>query len=340
MSWKQAYGIGLYEEAGAGGAGGGGAGSAGGAGASGEAGGGQGGAPGSGGQGSGGNAGAGGDGGGQGAPGGSPPPAGAVNPYQPNDWRHGLFPALSADEKAVKALEKFKEPAAAIKSLVELESYQGQSVRMPKDDAKPEEWTAFYQKLGRPPSVAEYNFERLAMPQGVSVDPEMESALLNTAFEAGLNNRQAKALWDSVARSEIRFQEQSVAEVRKARAELNKEWGVEFDKRFALSKKAAEFLGEDFTTLLNTTKLPDGTLLGNHPKMARALYGLGLASQEAGWVVAEVDGISTKEAAAAEVQKLMKNPAYTDKTKPEHEETVAKVNRLQQLRFPGTPRND
>jgi hypothetical protein len=325
MFLKRLLGIGTYEEGGAGGAGGGASGEGGGAG------GGQGdaGADGKGGAGSGGAADKGGAGDGAGGDGGGTP----TNPYQPNDWRHGLFPALSTNEKAVKALEKFKEPAAAIQSLVELESYQGQSVRIPKADAKPEEWSAFYGKMGRPASAAEYKFERPQLPAGVELDPGFEESTLQMAYEAGLNVKQVEHIFKHAAKMTIAEAERTMLSRRNAETTLNKEWGMEFDKRMALSKKAAEVLGPDFQEMLKITKLADGSLLGNHPGIAKALYGLGLMSQEAGWVVASVGDITTPEAAKVEVEKLMKHPAYFDNTKPEHKEIVEKVNKLQQLRY-------
>ncbi len=336
MTWKQLLGIGTYDDAGAGGSGGGGgnpggaagAGDSGDPGAGGPAGGGEGGKPGASGAGSGGDAGAGGGSGEQGA-------AGAqTNPYQPNDWRHGLYPALSADEKALKVLEKFKDPTAFVKSHAELESFQGQSIRIPGKDAKPEDWTTFYGKLGRPPSPAEYQFERPQLPKDVTMDPGMESWLLNSAFEAGLNNKQVERLFSNAARLTVAEAESTLAERRRAEAELVKEWGMEYEPRLALAKKALETAGPD------TAKVLHESGLGNHPAILKAFYALGGMLQESGYVVANVEGITTKEAAAAEVKKLMTDPAYMDSTKPNHKEIVEKVNKLQQLRFPGTPRTE
>ena len=338
MTLKQLLGIGLYEDAGAGGTGGGNAGAAAGAGGSGDAGAsgqansGAGGDKGAGGKGSGGNAGEGGGSGGQGDSGGSAQPP--ANPYQPNDWRHGLFPSFAADEKALKALEKFKEPSAAIKSLVELESYQGQSVRIPKADAKPEDWTAFYGKLGRPASPSEYKFERPQMPSDVKMDPGMESWLLESCFEAGCNDKQVERIFQNAARLTVQEHETTIAERRRAEAALVKEWGMEYEPRLALAKKALETAGSD------TAKVLAESGLGNHPAILKAFYALGGMLQEAGFVVASVDGITTAEAAGAEVRKLMADPAYLESSNPKHAEIVEKVNKLQQLRFPGTPRND
>jgi hypothetical protein len=265
------------------------------------------------------------------------PPAPPANPYKADDWRHGVFTSLASDEKAIKVLEKFKDQAAFVKSHAELESFQGTSVRIPKDDAKPEEWQAFYQKVGRPPSAAEYKFERPQLPEGVTLPKGMEEAILQTAYEAGLTNRQAEHFFKLTAKTAVAAAERSLLSRKASEAALNKEWGMEYDKRIGLAKKAAEVLGPEFSEMIKTTKLADGTILANHPGMAKALYGLGLMSQEAGWVVAEVDGITTADAAAAEVQKLMKDPAYYDSTKPNHKEIVEKVNRLQKLRFGTAP---
>jgi hypothetical protein len=244
-----------------------------------------------------------------------------------------VFPGISGDEKALKVLDKFKDQAAFVKSHAELESFQGSSVRVPKDDAKPEEWSAFYGKLGRPASAAEYKFERPKLPEGVKLDPGLEEAFLQMSFEEGLTNKQVEIRFRNAAKMAVAEAERTMLSRRNAEAALNKEWGMEAGKRLAMAKKAAEVLGPDFVEMLKSTKLADGSLLGNHPGMSKALYGLGLMSQEAGWVVAEVDGITTADGAKVEVEKLMKHPAYFDNTKPEHKEIVEKVNRLQQLRY-------
>ncbi len=330
-TWRQRFGIGLYEDAGAGGGGGGNAGA--GAGGDGGAGGGAGnaGADGKGGAGGGGDAGSGGQGAGAGAGAGGAGGGAPQNPYQPNDWRYGLFPALSADEKAVKVLDKFKDLPTFVKSHAELEAFQGQSVRIPKADAKPEEWQAFYGKLGRPATPAEYKFERPQLPEGIRISPEAEEMILQTAHEAGLTHKQVEHFFKVTAKRAVAEAENALISRRNAETALNKEWGMEYNKRLALSKKAGELLGEDFVSLLKTTKLADGTLLGNHPGMAKALYGLGLMSQEAGWVVGEVDGITTADAAEKEMDKLMSDPAYRDASKPNHKEICEKVKKLAQL---------
>jgi hypothetical protein len=248
-----------------------------------------------------------------------------------------VFPSLAGDEKALKVLDKFKEQTAFVKSHAELESFQGSSVRIPKDDAKPEEWTAYYGKLGRPASPQEYKFERPKLPEGVSMDPEVESFLLNSAFEAGANNRQAQVLFQNAAKMAIAEHERVLADRGKAQVVLKGKWGMEYDRRVALAKSAVNFHPPDVIEAFNSLKLADGSLLGNHPVILELLYADGLAKQEAGWMVGEVDGITTADAAKVEVQKLMANPAYFDKSKPEHAEIVAKVNKLQQLRFPGSP---
>jgi hypothetical protein len=250
-----------------------------------------------------------------------------------------VFPGISGDEKALKVLDKFKDQAAFVKSHAELESFQGTSVRIPKDDAKPEEWTAYYAKLGRPASPMEYKFERPKLPEGVSIDPELESFLLESAFESGASNRQAQVLFNNAAKVTVAAHERVMADRGKAQVALKAKWGMEFDRRVALAKSAINFHPPEVIDAFNTLKLADGSLLGNHPVILELLYADGLAKQEAGWMVGEVDGITTADAAAAEVKKLMANPAYFDKAKPEHQEIVAKVNRLQQLRFPGAPQN-
>lgn len=268
-------------------------------------------------------------------PGAAPPPAAgpASNPFAPTDWRHGVATSLAGDEKALNVLKKFKEPAAFVKSHVEMEAYQGQSVRIPGPDAKPEELAKFYGKLGRPASPAEYDFERPQLPKGVEINPAMESAILETAHRAGLNGQQTKQFFDLAAGLAVADAERSAADMRAARAELAKDWGMEYEKREALAVKAAALAGPAFSEFLDKTVLPDGTKLGNHPEILRAYYALGLMMQETGHIVAEVNGITTAAAAAKEVERLMKHEAYMNPQHPEHMSTVDMVNRLQQLRY-------
>lgn len=274
-----------------------------------------------------------------GTPPGAPPAPPAANPYPPTDWRHSVFPGISGDEKALKVLDKFKDQAAFVKSHAELESFQGTSVRIPKDDAKPEEWTAFFGKLGRPASPREYKFERPKLPEGISIDPEVESMILNAAFEAGNSGKQVEAFMKVAANQAVAAHERARSDRAKAQVALQGKWGDQYDKRVALAKSAISYHPPEIVEAFNSLKLADGTLLGNHPVIMELLYSDGYVKQESGYIVAEVDGIRTADAAAAEVKKLMSDPAYFDKSKPEHAEIVAKVNKLQQLRFPGAPQN-
>src|SRR3990172_11892156 len=98
-----------------------------------------------------------------------PAPAPAPEPAPapaPTDWRA----ALPADLQADKSLEQFKGkdwaevgPTLA-KGYVETKKMVGGSLKVPKEDATPEEQAAFYTALGRPETPDKYETKVPELP--------------------------------------------------------------------------------------------------------------------------------------------------------------------------------
>ncbi len=318
MTWKRLLGIGLFNDAGAGGGGGGGSQGGGqGSGSGGQDGGGQGGQQGAGGAGGGGNAGQGGAGSG----------GTFTNPFDANDWRFGIAPAFSQDEKTLTALKQFKEPTALVKSYAEMVKYQGESVRIPKADAPAEEKAKFYAKLGRPEAKEKYEFKVPDLPAGVSIDQGLMGAFLEVAFEAGMNSEQVQVVVNRMAKDAVGAFTEGQGKITEVKQKLQKEWGIDYQRRLALAGRAIEHgFSPEFKSFLKETGL------GNRPEMIEFAFKVGEMMQETGLIIAEVDGV-TVDTVDEEIKKIESDPAFLKRDDPKRKVLLERREQLYQLKY-------
>lgn len=121
----------------------------------------------------------------------------------------------------------------------ELQSFAGKKGDIPKSDATDEEWSEFYQKLGRPESIDGYDFtigDEFAEIVGKEALPffdKIVEGFKEKAFEMGATSDQAEELtnWylETIA-DQIESTNQSSKEYNDSlHQELKKEWGDEYD---------------------------------------------------------------------------------------------------------------
>lgn len=126
------------------------------------------------------------------------------------------------------------DPKALAKHAFNQEKLLGSAIRVPKDDATPEERDAFLNKLGRPENPDGYQFTPPKdMPEGLAYDGDFASAFKAKAHELGLTAKQAAGLHDmyvgrmvegygaQTARQQSALKERADA----ATADLVKLWG-------------------------------------------------------------------------------------------------------------------
>lgn len=135
-------------------------------------------------------------------------------------------------------------------------------VALPTEKSTPEELSAFYGKLGRPETADKYE---LAVPEGY--DDSFPKAMAPIMFEAGLSQAQAAKLaegWNG-------FISAKAAEVEKAyhaaqdkeMAELQTEWGADYDKNEEIARQAARKYGLDNDTLVKLERAMGSKALMN-----------------------------------------------------------------------------
>ena len=193
-----------------------------------------------------------GGGGGSGAP-----DPGAGNPPSDQPW-HSLVlqgegeqaklndPAQWLD-KAPAPLAKFiKDQMTAARAKTD------GMVRIPGEQATPEEWAAFHKAIGVPEKPEDYGLQPPAkLPEGVQHDAAMEAAFLSKAKELGLNKKQVEALRDwqveAVGQSVMQAKQTMAQQIEAEKKELQARFGDKLDSTIAEGK-----------SLLNAKGVPEG----------------------------------------------------------------------------------
>lgn len=180
--------------------------------------------------------------------------------------------SLPEELRDIKALQGFKSAADLAKSYANQLSLLGKKV----DDWGVEDIAKFAPKLGRPE-----NAEGYIIPDELS----NKSEFMKTAFDAGLNQSQAKALADKMIEAQRASKAASDAELNSLHETWNKslqtEFGSAFNNRIELARRALNNLGnENLKTLLKDTGLD------RHPEMIKLFSNIGKKYLEGDVIVA------------------------------------------------------
>lgn len=207
------------------------------------------------------------------------------------DFLAGLQNAESrqwVESKGYRALDPLVESARhADRIQAEYNEFKAKALTPPAADAKPEDWQAFYARLGRPETAEGYEF-RLpqGLPEGFAYDGQSASAYRGWAHEAGLTPRQAQSLHDRFVQHQAGQQSAYVQAIvqrgEAAQSALVRAWGdtdseafrqnVEFADRFIRQNGGEALMGELKSSGLIS---PDGYVLS--PALAQAMARAGKA---------------------------------------------------------------
>ena len=102
-----------------------------------------------------------------------------------------MLEQLSPTNREALASKDWANPDAMAESYLNLEKTVGaKGVSVPGESATDEDWSNFYDQLGRPKEATDYTF---AMPEGVEAKPSdlaYQKAMAPALHEAGLTQRQ------------------------------------------------------------------------------------------------------------------------------------------------------
>jgi hypothetical protein len=185
-------------------------------------------------------------------------PNGAPDGGTPQDWRASLPEEIRGEE----SIKNFKDVADLTKGFIETKKLVGNATKIPKADAKPEEWDAFHAKLGRPESADKYEIK---VPEGAKWDDATDVKVKELFFKAGLPPRQAQALVDGYNAMQTEQLAAYAKSLEGGVAELKRD--PNFSKNAEIAQATIkEFGSEEFSAFLSD---PTMGSLGNHPLLVK-----------------------------------------------------------------------
>jgi len=251
--------------------------------------------------------------------------------YDGDDWRASLPVELQGQA----ALEKFSTTEALASSYVNLERQMGDNIPAPKTD---EDWDTVYTKLGRPEEPTGYEFEQIEMPQGMEHDTAGEDYFRTTVHQAGLNDRQAKALHKSYYQLMVQRHADATRAQEHARQEaersLRLEQGPAYDQFVGQAKSALRtYATPEFLKRL------DETGLGNDPNMLKVFGRIG---KDMGGETSLVGG-HAQQATPADLENQISSyreehsAALYDSSHPEHDRRVRELTAMNNQLYGNAP---
>lgn len=262
--------------------------------------------------------------------------------------------ALPEDLRKEPTMARFKSVADLAKSFLETKKMVGaQKIKLPGNDATPEELNEFFSKLGRPSDPKEYQLPKPGKEAVYYPQEEFTDWFKTKAHDAGLSQVQTAKLFrayvekmhEDIGNAQTTYKEQ----FNTTEANLKKEWGVAYEQNVALARNAKAIYGEKLfgaggveklDKLFNEVELADGTLLGNHPEIIKlfSLIGREVAEDD----ITDSGGVArfipSLEQASQEIKKLQSDKdimaAWRDQNHPRHNEVRSTFDRLYQIAHP------
>lgn len=284
-----------------------------------------------------------GDGGQEGTPPAEDPPPSTEPPANP----FGIL-----DPEYVQHLEKngIKDVQGLIKQHMDAQSYIGNSIRVPGEDAGEDDRKAFYEKLRKhapdlipapnDPESKEKVFQALGKPEkpdeyqvevpeamGSQFDDDRLNMFREAAHKHNLTKEQFEGVMKDVLGADAASYENVMAEVEKSKQQLKSEWGQAYDQRVGTVNKLIESTGAP-DSLVQMAK--NGDL---DPSVVKWMYDLTVrmgSDESLNLSVDHGQGSMTPSEANDRLNEILSNREhpYWNASHPDHKNAVDKVIKL------------
>lgn len=239
-------------------------------------------------------------------------------------------PFIPDDMREAKFWENVPDTPTLVKNYGEQQKLIGASIRIPKEDAPPEEWGKLFAKLGRPDSADAYELPELG--ENTQYVDEVLQPFKDIAHREGLTNKQFRAMVEGYMEMQGKEQaarQQSYDEVVEV---LTGEWGAQYDRNVGLANRAAlTIFGEDVLDAI------DKSGIGNLPGFIKGMVRIGKDYAEDGIISGAVEGTLTPDEALSKANEIMQDPAYLNRKDPKHNDLVRQVEKLFQQAYGNEP---
>lgn len=187
-------------------------------------------------------------------------------------------------ENLAGTVQKYKSADGLLKGAANLVNFAGKKVEgviVPNEGSSPEEVAEFQRAIGVPESATEYDLRLENLPEGLDWNDNLASEWGNVFHEAGLSQDQALQL--SQAYSDItakqleeatsKIGEQAEQTMAEQKADLQKQWGREYDRNLQSAVDMAEVVGFDLDNASDMEAM-------RHPKVMNMLLAKSQSMQE------------------------------------------------------------
>lgn len=259
---------------------------------------------------------------------------GEVGQAQGQQSQGAWYDAFPEEVRGLVETKGWQSPVDAIQSYTNLEKFlgadkAGRGLVLPKDDAGPEEWAQVYDKLGRPQNPDGY---KLPVPDGA--DPEFAKEAAGKFHELGLTAKQAQALtewFNGKSEGAMAAQQNMMAQsAEQQMAELQQEWGKEFDANIESGRRAARQFGVQEEML---TKIENAV---GTKEMLKLFAKIGKGMGEDSFVEGSGSGKfgMSPEAARVQINRLKADPEWSAKYLSGNADAKAELERLMRAGYP------
>lgn len=238
----------------------------------------------------------------------------------PENWKEAL-PLEMRDDVNLKPIHDLP---SLVKSFIHSQKMIGRDkVQLPDKHATDEDWSQFYQKIGQPKTLEDYQIE---IPKDAQFEDGFVSQLKEVAFKSGILPRQLNPLVQWYAKANQEAMDNLVTKHRsendKRIEELKREWGSTYAQKIQLAKQALKATNiEDVNSWLDDAGLSDDA------RLIKILSTLGEMLKED--VIPDTGGqpVTTPKEVQAEINEIMGNlkHPYYDGAHPNHKQAIDHV---------------
>jgi len=271
-----------------------------------------------------------GDKGGQGGAGdgGAGGDTGVKIPDLPENWQQGL-PEELRDDKSIGAYKTVPDLA---KAMINARKMVGaDKVVVPGKSATDEDWGAFFNRIGKPAEMPDYEKE-IKLPEGVKFREGFLEGLQETAFKSNMLPSQVNKMIDWYVENEKSFlaDQTKIAESNFQNEDLalKNEWGGAYQANVAKAKNAFKHIAERVD---GAGDWVENRGMNEDPMLLRIFAEIGKLSSEDS-IIGGDDGrakAQTPDEIKKEINTIMANPEhpYNQKLHANHEMEVRLMNK-------------